>query len=214
MFLFKGVFIAGWVTWAIVPSRLKRLYSLFNFKFLSLSYLFYKFISFSFVREELIVLFAYLGTKYDLDHKSPNKSGQNFKSGEDMIDMYKELCEGILIANYISLIVISLGPWIRKLQAWKNRFFSSIPISHYSSCNTWGSGRIPCCVNWRSIRQGGLGTCQAKHFSGLGICQVCIAWDSYWRLFNCNVDPTEVAATEWPPDEVWSEYLSATPVQE
>ncbi|KAJ4725665.1 Enolase [Melia azedarach] len=32
------------------------------------------------------------GTKYDLDFKSPNKSGQNFKSGEDMIEMYKELC--------------------------------------------------------------------------------------------------------------------------
>lgn len=33
-----------------------------------------------------------IGTKYDLDFKSPNKSGQNFKSGEDMIAMYKELC--------------------------------------------------------------------------------------------------------------------------
>lgn len=35
------------------------------------------------------------GTKYDLDFKSPNKSGQNFKSGEDMIEMYKELCAGM-----------------------------------------------------------------------------------------------------------------------
>ncbi|CAI9106901.1 OLC1v1006148C1 [Oldenlandia corymbosa var. corymbosa] len=33
-----------------------------------------------------------IGTKYDLDFKFPNKSGQNFKSGEDMINMYKELC--------------------------------------------------------------------------------------------------------------------------
>lgn len=33
-----------------------------------------------------------IGTKYDIDLKSPNKSGQNFKSGEDMINMYKELC--------------------------------------------------------------------------------------------------------------------------
>ncbi|KAL6565223.1 Beta-enolase [Orobanche minor] len=32
-------------------------------------------------------------TKYDLDYKSPNKSGQNFKSAEDMLDMYRELCE-------------------------------------------------------------------------------------------------------------------------
>lgn len=66
--------------------------------------------NFSSVLEELIVLFAYLGTKYDLDYKSPNKSGQNFKSGEDMIDMYKELCEGILIVNYISLMFLSPCP--------------------------------------------------------------------------------------------------------
>ncbi|KDP46567.1 hypothetical protein JCGZ_08539 [Jatropha curcas] len=33
-----------------------------------------------------------IGTKYDLDFKSPNRSGQNFKSGDDMIEMYKELC--------------------------------------------------------------------------------------------------------------------------
>ncbi|GLT37664.1 hypothetical protein SLA2020_119680 [Shorea laevis] len=33
-----------------------------------------------------------IGTKYDLEFKSPSRSGQNFKSGEDMIHMYKELC--------------------------------------------------------------------------------------------------------------------------
>ncbi|GKV51308.1 hypothetical protein SLEP1_g57977 [Rubroshorea leprosula] len=33
-----------------------------------------------------------IGTKYDLEFKSPSRSGQNFKSGEDMIQMYKELC--------------------------------------------------------------------------------------------------------------------------
>ncbi|KAL5580845.1 hypothetical protein UlMin_013287 [Ulmus minor] len=33
-----------------------------------------------------------VGTKYDLDFKSPNKSGQNFKTVEDMIEMYKVLC--------------------------------------------------------------------------------------------------------------------------
>ncbi|XP_028771431.1 cytosolic enolase 3 isoform X1 [Neltuma alba] len=33
-----------------------------------------------------------IGTRYDLDFKSPQKSGQNFKSAEDMIDLYKELC--------------------------------------------------------------------------------------------------------------------------
>ncbi|XAR60688.1 Phosphopyruvate hydratase [Bertholletia excelsa] len=33
-----------------------------------------------------------IGTKYDLDYKTPNKSGQNFKSVEEMIELYRELC--------------------------------------------------------------------------------------------------------------------------
>ncbi|VFQ76813.1 unnamed protein product [Cuscuta campestris] len=33
-----------------------------------------------------------MGTKYDLDFKTPNKSGQNFKSGENMIEKYSKLC--------------------------------------------------------------------------------------------------------------------------
>ncbi|XP_008798952.1 cytosolic enolase 3 [Phoenix dactylifera] len=33
-----------------------------------------------------------IGKKYDLDFKAPNKSGQNFKTGEDMIEMYTQLC--------------------------------------------------------------------------------------------------------------------------
>lgn len=40
-----------------------------------------------------------IGTKYDLEFKSPNKSGQNFKSGEDMIQMYKDLCIDYPIAS-------------------------------------------------------------------------------------------------------------------
>ncbi|KAF6146996.1 hypothetical protein GIB67_036715 [Kingdonia uniflora] len=32
-----------------------------------------------------------IGTKYDLDFKIPNKSGQNFKTGEDIIEMYTQL---------------------------------------------------------------------------------------------------------------------------
>ncbi|XP_026399330.1 cytosolic enolase 3-like [Papaver somniferum] len=34
-----------------------------------------------------------IGTKYDLDYKSPNKSGQNFKTAEDMAELYTELCK-------------------------------------------------------------------------------------------------------------------------
>ncbi|KAJ4838631.1 Beta-enolase [Turnera subulata] len=33
-----------------------------------------------------------MGTKYDLDYKCKNKSKQNFMSGDDMIEMYRELC--------------------------------------------------------------------------------------------------------------------------
>ncbi|XP_027109915.1 cytosolic enolase 3 isoform X1 [Coffea arabica] len=40
-----------------------------------------------------------IGTKYDLDFKSPNKSDQNFKSGEDMINIYKELCSDYPIVS-------------------------------------------------------------------------------------------------------------------
>lgn len=45
----------------------------------------------------VFTILSWAGTKYDLDIKSPNKSGQNFKSAEDMIDMYKELCAGMFI---------------------------------------------------------------------------------------------------------------------
>ncbi|XP_071701572.1 cytosolic enolase 3-like [Rutidosis leptorrhynchoides] len=40
-----------------------------------------------------------VGTKYDLDYKSPNRSGQNFKSGEEMVEMYKELCRDYPIVS-------------------------------------------------------------------------------------------------------------------
>lgn len=40
-----------------------------------------------------------IGTKYDLDYKNPNKLGQNFKSGEDMIEMYKKLCADFPIVS-------------------------------------------------------------------------------------------------------------------
>ncbi|EPS73146.1 hypothetical protein M569_01611, partial [Genlisea aurea] len=40
-----------------------------------------------------------LGTKYDLDYKSPDKSGQIFKSGDDLVSMYKELCQAYNIVS-------------------------------------------------------------------------------------------------------------------
>ncbi|MFS7934478.1 putative phosphopyruvate hydratase [Helianthus anomalus] len=40
-----------------------------------------------------------IGSKYDLDFKSPKKSGQNFKSGEEMIEIYKELCKDYPIVS-------------------------------------------------------------------------------------------------------------------
>ncbi|KAL7587193.1 hypothetical protein Lser_V15G38325 [Lactuca serriola] len=40
-----------------------------------------------------------IGSKYDLDFKSPRRSGQNFKSGEEMIEIYKELCRDYPIVS-------------------------------------------------------------------------------------------------------------------
>lgn len=40
-----------------------------------------------------------IGKKYDLDFKTPNKSGQNFKTGEDMIQMYTKLCTDYSIVS-------------------------------------------------------------------------------------------------------------------
>ncbi|ERN09640.1 hypothetical protein AMTR_s00029p00197890 [Amborella trichopoda] len=33
-----------------------------------------------------------IGKKYDLDFKAPNKSGQNFKTGQEMTEMYTQIC--------------------------------------------------------------------------------------------------------------------------
>ncbi|CAH1439034.1 unnamed protein product [Lactuca virosa] len=38
-------------------------------------------------------------SKYGLDFKYPRRSGQNFKSGEDMIEIYKELCRDYPIVS-------------------------------------------------------------------------------------------------------------------
>ncbi|XP_052199131.1 cytosolic enolase 3 isoform X2 [Diospyros lotus] len=68
----------------------------------------------------VVLLLIFLGTKYDLDHKSPNKSGQNFKSGEDMIELYKELC-----ADYP---IVSIEDPFDK-EDWEHvKFFSSLGI--------------------------------------------------------------------------------------
>ncbi|KAF5203937.1 Enolase [Thalictrum thalictroides] len=40
-----------------------------------------------------------IGTKYDLDFKSPKKSGQNFRTGEDMIELYTQLCRDYPIVS-------------------------------------------------------------------------------------------------------------------
>ncbi|KAG8387778.1 hypothetical protein BUALT_Bualt02G0056600 [Buddleja alternifolia] len=61
-----------------------------------------------------------IGTKYDLDYKSPNKSGQNFKSGDDMIDMYKELCEAYPI--------VSIEDPFDKEDWEHSKYFSSLKI--------------------------------------------------------------------------------------
>jgi hypothetical protein len=42
----------------------------------------------------LCMLFPKIGKRYDLEFQSPQKSGQDFKSAEDLMELYKELCVG------------------------------------------------------------------------------------------------------------------------
>ncbi|KAA0031785.1 cytosolic enolase 3 [Cucumis melo var. makuwa] len=94
-----------------------------------------------------------MGTKYDLDFKAPNKSVQNFKSGKDMIDMYKELCAGI----YISCTTLSLYVFVTCFQQWAYFLYSFVldypivSIEDPFDREDWD---------------------HTKHFSSLGICQV------------------------------------------
>lgn len=101
-----------------------------------------------------VILFSVLipGTKYDLDFKSPNKSGQNFKSGEDMINVYKELCTGICFTLLSQLILSTMITW----SLWWFTKLCQLPFS----C------RLPYCIHWGSIWQGGLGACQGFFKSG------------------------------------------------
>ncbi|KAF8402721.1 hypothetical protein HHK36_010810 [Tetracentron sinense] len=61
-----------------------------------------------------------IGTKYDLDFKSPNKSGQNFKSGEDMVEMYTQLC-----ADYP---IVSIEEPFDKEDWQHTKYFSALGI--------------------------------------------------------------------------------------
>jgi hypothetical protein len=38
--------------------------------------------------------------RYDLDFKTPNNSGAEIKSGEEMIELYKSFCQGIATLAY------------------------------------------------------------------------------------------------------------------
>ncbi|THU50020.1 hypothetical protein C4D60_Mb06t15680 [Musa balbisiana] len=44
------------------------------------------------VSRQLKIFLLLSGKKYDLDFKTPGKSGQDFKTGEDMLELYTKLC--------------------------------------------------------------------------------------------------------------------------
>ncbi|GLT37654.1 hypothetical protein SLA2020_119580 [Shorea laevis] len=69
-----------------------------------------------------------IGTKYDLEIKSPSRSGQNFKSGEDMIQMYKELC-----GDYP---IVSIEDPFDKEDREHNKFFCALGLCQESACNS------------------------------------------------------------------------------
>ncbi|KAL6516486.1 Beta-enolase [Orobanche gracilis] len=66
-----------------------------------------------------------MSTKYDLDYKSPNKSGQNFKSAEDMLDMYRELCEDLYP-------IVSIEDPFDKEDWEHSKYFSSLGVCQMS----------------------------------------------------------------------------------
>lgn len=110
-----------------------------------------------------------VGTKYDLDFKTPNKSGQNFKSGQDMIDMYKELCAGTCY-SLILWCELSVSHHILIIS-----YSFSLPIDYpiVSIEDPFDK------EDWEHV----------KYFSSLGICQVCL--DSSWRfahVINISLD--------------------------
>lgn len=115
-----------------------------------------------------------LGSKYDLDFKSPRRSGQNFKSGEEMIEIYKELCRGI---------------WTCCDVLWDN---DSLFLTYF------GFFRLSYCVYRGSIWQGGLGTSEvffrAWNLPGLFMNPYYVGWfgvyvfGKNWIIWrNCNL---------------------------
>lgn len=89
------------------------------------------------------VLLDDTGTKYDLDFKSPNKSGQNFKSGEDMIEMYKELCSGMsalticllffIIPTILMFFPFSFSGGVKSTQLFQSRILLTRKIGNILS---------------------------------------------------------------------------------
>lgn len=63
------------------------------------------------VSRQLKIFLLLSGKKYDLDFKTPGKSGQDFKTGEDMLELYTKLCTG---KSSALLIIYSL-----LLKLWK-----------------------------------------------------------------------------------------------
>lgn len=70
-----------------------------------------------------------IGTKYDLDFKNPNKSGQNFKTGEDMIELYKQLCS--------EYPIVSIEDPFDKEDWEHTKYFSSLQL-----CQVVGDGLL------------------------------------------------------------------------
>jgi len=70
------------------------------------------------------IFLSILGSKYDLDFKSPKKSGQNFKSGEEMIEIYKELCKGIGTSSRVLFVTFIKGATCGCIFSTDSTFFS------------------------------------------------------------------------------------------
>ena len=113
------------------------------------------------------MLLSDIGTRYDLDFKSPQKSGQNFKSAEDMIELYKTLCAGKSVFFTFLCIICRL---IQLSLYWILSFLSQFVEYPVVSIEDPFDKE-----DWEHI----------KYFSSLGICQVWLL-KQFMLSFNLN----------------------------
>lgn len=93
----------------------------------------------------VMFIHLFLGKKYDLEFKSTKKSGQNFKSADDMIEIYSQLCSGI------NEFVVDLS-FLTSLS-----FIKLKKLFKFADLVLYFCTRVPTCLHWAAFWQRWLG---------------------------------------------------------